>query len=225
MPSSGPPEPVPGRRLGPQLVVSDEPHGQVWQVGFKPDPWVWADWKWAQGGRFNGRWDDSAGMFRTLYVANSLLGCLLEVLASLRPDPTVVAEMSEIVEDEEDANAYPTVSAGEIDPTWLERRTAGSAVLRGRYCAVTETESVAALRTRFLRLALSLGREDFDAAANRPFRQVFTFQHAGAGSVPILRPPEPAPRVRAAFRRTDACPLSSPLLRTVFDASNASAHP
>ncbi|MCW2854204.1 MAG: hypothetical protein JWM84_3868 [Nocardioides sp.] len=149
----------------PQIVVAAPPTGRIWRVGYRPDPWGWPDWKWAQDGRFHGRWDDRTGNFRTLYVANSLFGCLLEVLAPLRPDPTLAAEFTVIVEDATDAEDYPTVEPGEVDPAWLDSRAAGNAYLSGEYCAITATETVAALRPRFIGGALALGRVDFDVAA------------------------------------------------------------
>jgi hypothetical protein len=55
--------------------------GVVWWVGFRPDPWAWTDWKYgSDDGRFNGRWDDMAGQFRTVYAGESLVACLPEVL-------------------------------------------------------------------------------------------------------------------------------------------------
>lgn len=134
-------------------------------MGYRPDPWAWSDWKWAQDGRFHGRWDDLRGNFRSLYVASSLFGCLLEVLAPLRPDPTLAAELDLIIEDDTDAADYPTVSPGEVDPAWLDNRAAGNAYLSGEYCAITATETVAALRPDFIGEALSLGRVDFDVGA------------------------------------------------------------
>lgn len=134
-------------------------------MGYRPDPWAWPDWKWAQDGRFHGRWDDRRGTFRTLYVANSLFGCLLEVLAPLRPDPTLATEFEVIVEDEADAKNHATIEPGEVDPAWLDHRAAGNAYLSGKYCAVTATETVAALRPDFIGEALALGRVDFDVAA------------------------------------------------------------
>lgn len=43
------------------------------------------DWELASRGRFPGRWNDRDGTFRTIYVAETLLACLAEVLAVFRP--------------------------------------------------------------------------------------------------------------------------------------------
>lgn len=146
------------------LVTSSGP-GNVWRVGYRPDPWRWSDWKWASDGRFHGRWDDRTGTFRTLYVADTLLACLLEVLAPLRPDPVATLDLDTIEEDPQDALNYPTTAVGEVASSWLDARRAGTAELTGTYCHVTATESVAALRPDFIGLALRVGRRDFDASA------------------------------------------------------------
>lgn len=149
----------------PQLLVVDEAR-HVWRVGFKPEPWAWPGWEWAgPDGRFHGRWDDSEGNFRTIYAGSTLLACLLEVLAGFRPDPTLALDLDNIVEDQDDATTYPTGRAGEISYSWLEPRSAASATLTGRFCAVTTAESIAALRPRFVALAHRLDLHDFDAAA------------------------------------------------------------
>lgn len=149
----------------PELIV-DEPHEHpVWRVGYKPDPWAWVGWEWATDGRFHGRWDDRDGNFRTVYAGSTLLACLLELLADFRPDPQVAHALDDIVEEPDDAAMHPTVAAGELHPSWLEARAAGSGVLSGRFCAVTASDTLATLHPQFVGLALALGLKDFDAAA------------------------------------------------------------
>lgn len=175
---------TPEPSASPQLVIvaADE---QVWRVGFKPEPWAWAGWEWAGAdGRFGGRWDDHQGNFRTIYAGSTLLACLLEVLAGFRPDPTLALEVDDIVEDDEDAAMHPTARAGDISYAWLEPRSAASATLTGRFCAVTAAESIAALRPQFVALAHVLKLHDFDAAALKDGRprvltqSVATYLHA-----------------------------------------------
>jgi|TARA_Y100000815_G_scaffold266845_2_gene285546 hypothetical protein len=168
----------------PQLVVVDAAE-TVWRVGFKPEPWAWSGWEWAGAdGRFHGRWDDRQGNFRTIYAGSTLLACLLEVLAGFRPDPTLALELDDIEEDDEDAAMHPTGRAGEISYSWLEPRSAASATLTGRFCAVTAAESIAALRPQFVALAHLLNLHDFDAAALKDGRpraltqSVATYLHA-----------------------------------------------
>lgn len=142
----------------------DEPRGvSVWRVGYRPEPWAWVGWEWATDGRFSGRWDDRDGNFRTLYVGSTLLASLVEVLANFRPDPHMT--LDDITEDGEDRANHPTAAAGVVDVAWLDPRAVGTGRLGGRYCAVTRSESIAFLHSRFVALARQLGLKDFDAAA------------------------------------------------------------
>ncbi|MFE7422539.1 hypothetical protein [Rhodococcus sp. NPDC057529] len=72
---------------------------------------------YATDGRFTGRWDDPDdpdGVWRTLYVGASRLACYLEVLAYARPSAQVIADLDEIVVDDEDAAAFPAVEPGRV---------------------------------------------------------------------------------------------------------------
>ena len=155
---------------GPQLVVRTDP-GLVWRVGFRPSPWAWADWSYAESGRFGGRWDDLSGNFRTIYAGQTLLACLLEVLAKYRPDPDLAAELDAIDEDPVDAAAHPTPQAGTVDYSWLDERIASNATLAGSYCASTAAETIATLRPIFLKQTIITGADDFDAATLKDPRQ------------------------------------------------------
>lgn len=140
---------------------------RVWRIGYKPTPWAWVGWEWADGGRFNGRWDDANGNFRTIYAGGSLTACLFELLASFRPDPFVVEGLDDIVEEDQDQDQvlHPSVGPGRVPYSWLEPRTAATAVLSGTYCAVTDSKTLAFLRPLFIAEAIRLGLNDLDAAA------------------------------------------------------------
>lgn len=141
---------------------------RAWRVGFLPQPWEWSDWRWAGAdGRFNGRWDPlDHGLYRTVYTGDTLLACLVELLAPHRPDPYLVADIDRIIEDDTDVQLHPTVAPGELDiDQWLINRTAGSARLTGRFVDITATETVAALHPLFKGRALAYNLQDFDAAA------------------------------------------------------------
>ncbi|GGM10005.1 RES family NAD+ phosphorylase [Nakamurella endophytica] len=150
---------------GPVAVLNHP--GTVWRVGYLPDPWNWTPWEYAEQGRFHGRWDDPDGRYRTLYAGVSLLGCLVEVLACFRPDPTMDLQLADIQEDPQDAQLWPTAPAGQVPLDWLTPRTATSATLTGTYCSVTKAETISTLRPRFLAAAITYGLPDFDAAALR----------------------------------------------------------
>ncbi len=142
--------------MPPQLGLVEEDQFTVFRVGFPPDPWAWPDWIWAVDGRFDGRWDDAAGNFRTIYAGSTLLGCLLEVLACFRPDPVLVDEIAAIEEDMQEATEHPTVPAGAVAHDWADKRRIGTARLSGQFCAVTSAETIAALRPTFILAALSM---------------------------------------------------------------------
>lgn len=146
------------------LQIHKAPTHTVWRVGYEPNPLGWSGWEHAHDGRFPGRWDDPDGRFRTLYVGATLKGCLLEVLAHARKDMYMAKELGDIKEEPEDAQNYPTANPGEVDRDWLKTRCAAEATLSGNYCAVTATETVAALYKDFIGLALESGHEDFDVA-------------------------------------------------------------
>ncbi len=151
--------------VGGQLEVDVDP-GRVWRVGYPPVPWAWTPWEYAgPDGRFGGRWDDPVGEFRTIYAGQSLLGCLLEVLAVFRPDPELAEALSLVQEDPADAVDHPTPPPGRLPRSWLTSRTATSAELAGVYAAVTRPKSLATLRARFGSLAARAGLADLDAAA------------------------------------------------------------
>lgn len=105
--------------------------------------------------------------FRTTYAADSLFGGFVELLASSRPDCNDDGSdlLSGIVEDPEDAAEFPVPSAGTIERAWIRGRMVGNANLNGRYVDVRHSATIAALRPKYIDLALSLGFDDFDAAA------------------------------------------------------------
>lgn len=99
-----------------------------------------------------------------MYLAESLLGCLLEVLAHARKEAYMATALEEIEEDEKDAEQFPTIRPGSVDRGWLAPRSAATAVLYGQYCRVTAAESVSTLYPLFIAATLGAGHGDFDAA-------------------------------------------------------------
>lgn len=140
---------------------------QVWRVGYAPQPWAWTPWQYAEQGRFDGRWDDPNGVWRTVYAGASPLVCYLEVLAPFRVDVTLKGELAEIDEDPGDADEYPTSTGGVIPASWARARQIGGASLAGWYALPGDKESLAALRSRFLPLAIRLHLPDVDAGTIR----------------------------------------------------------
>ena len=150
--------------LGPvqcSTVVDQEVH----RIGYAPAPWDWTPWKHAQGGRFDGRWDDPNGNWRALYVGDCALACYLEVLAPFRPDPVLAQQLDEIISDDEDH--FPTTKPGELPYAWCEPRLSCSAMLSGYFALPGHHKTLPTLRKRFLQLAKRHGCKDLDAAAIR----------------------------------------------------------
>jgi hypothetical protein len=147
----------------PQPAVAQADDAVVWRVGRAPDPWAWGDPQYA--GR--NRWDDTDGVFRTVYAGDSLYACYVEVLAYSRPDVDPDGEnlLAGIDEDPEDAAQFPVPVAGTIPRDWIGGRMVATARLSGPYADVRAAVTIAALRPFFVRLALQLGYPDFDAAA------------------------------------------------------------
>ena len=148
----------------PSLELSGNP-GTVWRVGFKPDPWAWPDWKYAQeDGRFGGRWDDERAQFRTIYTADSLYSCFIELLAKFRPHRDVDDAVMAIEDPDNQAARFPEYPAGTINFSWFDDRAAARATQTGRYCFVTHSNSVAVLRQNFDPDDYGVHAADFDAA-------------------------------------------------------------
>lgn len=156
----------PPRMAPPELEIegSGEPY-LVWPVGHAPDPWAWTSWDYADDeGLFGGRWDDQLGEFRTIYTANSLLGCLLELLAHFRPCRELLVELDQIEDDDGSIGNQPEAPEGAVGHTWLEGRVYGSALQRGRYCFITHSRSIATLITRYPLHEHGLTPADVDTA-------------------------------------------------------------
>lgn len=137
----------------------------VWRVGYAPDPWGWPDWQYAtDSGLFNGRWDDQAGEFRTLYTAESLLGCLLELLAHFRPSTVVLEGLAEIEDDDGSVNEHDEAPPGAVGYPWLDGREYGSARQEGRYCFITHSRTIAALHQHYPFQQHGLALADVDTA-------------------------------------------------------------
>jgi hypothetical protein len=149
----------------PDAMAATEDETVVHRVGFQPDPFAWTPWQYADLGRFGGRWDDSNGQFRTVYVADSLLGCLLEVLSRFRPDPQLSAELDTIVVEAPDNEHFPTAPPGHVPTAWLEPRCAGIALLTGTFLDVRTPGTVRQIRHHLGARAAALGVTDLDAAS------------------------------------------------------------
>lgn len=130
----------------------------AYRVGFPPTAWEWTPWEYATDGRFTGRWDDPAGVWRTLYVGATRLACYLEVLAYARKSDELSAALDDIDDDDE----FPTIAPGHVPRSWVFSRVAGSGVVDGWFVVPGDAESMATLRTTFRAHAIRLGLLDLD---------------------------------------------------------------
>ena len=92
------------------------------RVGFAPNPWAFTDWRFAQKGRFHGRWDDPEGEYRVLYSSSTRLGAYLESLAPFRPDPHVLAAIEAFDAADDDDGDEPLPPLGRLPRAWLRHR-------------------------------------------------------------------------------------------------------
>lgn len=153
-----------GNSLDLEIECPDEPL-HVWRVGFSPELWAWTPWTFAgDDGLFSGRWDDQLGEFRTIYTAESLLGCFLELLAHFRPSPEPVAGLDQIIDDDGSIGSYPEAPQCAIGYSWLEDRRYGSARQSGKYCYVTHSRSIAALSIHYPFARHDISLADVDTA-------------------------------------------------------------
>jgi len=180
------------------LACSDAAGRVVHRVGYDPEPWAWTPWQFAEGGRFSGRWDDPDGRWRTLYVGESRLVCLLEVLAVFRPDPRVQEDLAGLEVEDQDARDYPTATPGTLDPNWLASRRIGSAVLQGWYALPGDKQSLPTLRSRFSALATHHQLPDVDSSAIRA-AEPREFTQAIAGWMYQQEGPDARPLAGVAF--------------------------
>lgn len=157
---------IPEPEAGPGLEIEDPEQTQyVWRVGYAPDPWAWTPWEYADDeGRFGGRWDDQQGEFRTVYTADSLVGCFLELLAQFRPNRGLLAELDEIEDDDGSIGNHPEAPVGAVGYKWLDNRQYGSADQLGRYCFITHSRSLAALTASYPFHRHGLAAADVDSA-------------------------------------------------------------
>ncbi len=143
------------------VAPSDE---AVHRVGREPDPWAWAPWD-VRGTK--GRWDDPYEAYRVLYAGDSAAGCFVEVLACLRADEGLLADLDEIAGDLEDEDFQVSLLPGRVPRDWCVPRRIGRAKLAGEFVDIGHAETISALRPRFLSRAMRYQHADFDAAAVR----------------------------------------------------------
>jgi len=150
------------------LSLDQEPLPQtLCRLGRTPNAWEPPPWEAADPatGTFGNRWDDPDGVYRVVYTSTTRLGCFLECLARLRPDPAVVAGLAEIIDDGEFGEG---LEPGILPRTWVESRAIGTAQLQGRPLARLATAvSLAVLNRELASLIIEFGLKEIDGATLR----------------------------------------------------------
>jgi hypothetical protein len=152
-------------------LAGDTPEGSaLYRIGWGDEPWEWPDWSYAgPDGTFDGRWDDPQGTYRVLYAASDRVTAFIEVLSRFRLNPAVAAALRQI--DAPDDRGIPP---GRVPASWVQRRTIGTAIVKGVFADVTHRDSIAHLRTRMAWAIEDFGLEDISAAELKSGHRDFT---------------------------------------------------
>jgi hypothetical protein len=134
-----------------------------------PDPWAFADWRFAgPGGTFPGRWDDANGRYRVIYACSQRLGAFLETLAQFQADPSIIAEYEamDVLEVDDD-----TITPGSVPASWCrERAIAKGVTTEGElhdFVIIGATSTLAQLRKDLASRIVHHGLADLDGATIR----------------------------------------------------------
>ena len=133
------------------------PAGDLFRIGRAPDPLAWPSRQYIGDGRF----DDPARQFRTIYASQQRRSCFLEVLASFRPDPKLLARLQAVTDTDEPIYSPVVPSA------WRRTRRVGRFRLAaaGPWLDLRAPETHQVLRQDLARLLVELGIPDFDVSA------------------------------------------------------------
>ena len=129
------------------------------RLGRAPDPLAWPPWEYVGSGRF----DDPAGRFRVLYVAEQRRAVFAETLAQFRPSLAVLAAERAVT----GADEPPPPERATIPLNWLAKRATRRLRLGPdqRWLDLRAPETRAALRALLAPTLLRLGLPDLDVGA------------------------------------------------------------
>ncbi|HEY6762854.1 MAG TPA: RES family NAD+ phosphorylase [Baekduia sp.] len=95
----------------------------VWRLGHRDAPLAFVPLEHCG---WEGRWDDPRRAYRTLYAARDVATCLREVLADLRPDTAMLAELRELF----GRDAGLEAAAGTVPREFRDQRVVAAAYAR-----------------------------------------------------------------------------------------------
>ncbi len=149
--------------------------GPLFRIGRRPDAWAAPDWAYAKEDRtFGNRFDDPDGLYRVLYASSQRLGCFIETLARFRVDLSVVADLAQMENGENDFTPFGTVPR-----TWLSTRSMGTAEVSGQYADIYSAAWVSHLRVALASTAIRLGLRDLDLSSLQRDEPRLLTQRAG----------------------------------------------
>ena len=188
------------------LVEVPPPRAGIYRLARGPaDPFALPDWdRVGQDGTFGNRFDDPAELagvgtderFRTLYCATRRITAFGETLARFRPDPTLIAKLA-LVDDDEPIEA---ALSGAVDPEfprhglipndWIGRRRIGHALIDpdNRFVDLGAAESLAHLNTELRSWLRLWGLKEVDLSTvtsqhrvltQFAARHIYTLEYAG----------------------------------------------
>ncbi|HEX5502460.1 MAG TPA: RES family NAD+ phosphorylase [Thermomicrobiales bacterium] len=146
------------------------PAAPLHRLGRAPDPLAWPLWAYVGTGRF----DDPAGRFRVLYVAEQRRAAFAETLAQFRPSLAVLAAERAVT----GADEPPPPARGVVPLNWLAKRATRRLRLGSdqRWLDLRAPETRAVLRAILAPTLQRLGLPDLDVGAvygpSRAFTQV-----------------------------------------------------
>lgn len=113
---------------------------QAYRVGRAPEPLAWPPFEHLM---WDGRFDDPDRVSRTLYLADSVFGAWVEVLARFRPDPLALDHLARV---EGEAGDVPTNTG--VPMGWLASRRVVAAEVAGRVAEVGNAVTLRWLEAR-----------------------------------------------------------------------------
>jgi hypothetical protein len=149
------------------------PSTPVWRLGHRDGP---LDFIPLELCSWQNRWDDPRRAYRTLYAARDAITCLREVLADLRPDTTMLAELRELF----GRDAGLEAAAGTVPEEFRRERVLAPAamVLDGELVDVDAPGTRAGLEREHAAMLAEHGMRHLDVAEVRSRTRVVT-QHIG----------------------------------------------
>lgn len=154
------------------LAVVPPPESTISRIERRDvDPFSAVDWQFANGGTFNGRFDDptrwdgtgSDERFRMIYATSNPAGCFAESIAQFRLPPGLRGQL-DVALDESNDREPVRANGGTVRASWRADRQIRTTVLARhlRFADLWDAASLNYLREALTPLLLALGFSDLD---------------------------------------------------------------